>query len=232
MLVVKRDLYRYIGRKQYGVRKVEKDEADADDTTEKVDGKGIDVSTNTVENVDAVDSNIDQCTNPESDEESSIETISNFTEDGLLNNTEKQDDDEDVLKEKSDEETYPAGVKRKYSPSVIDFLINNNTDNSSIPPTTKKQCLASSTSDCNEKNDALAKYDVDDFDTQLSKLLDEKKDHSLIKIPPTKRKKYPQKICVRCRRDYGVRNHTRHICTICDVALCKGPCFVEYHCNK
>ena len=84
MLVVKRDLYRYIGRKQYGVRKVDKDEADAD-MTEKVDGKGIDLSTNTVENVDAVDSNIDE-SDPESDEESSIETISNFTEDGPLNN--------------------------------------------------------------------------------------------------------------------------------------------------
>ena len=91
MLVIKRR-YRYIGRKPYCVRKVKKDEADADPDKKVEDGKGIDVSTNTVENVDALDSNINECTNPESDEdeESSIETISNFIEDGPLNNNENK----------------------------------------------------------------------------------------------------------------------------------------------
>ena len=55
--------------------------------------------------------------------------------------------------------------------------------------------------------------------------------HSLSKITPTGKKKWPQKPCVLCRK-YGVRNDTRYICNLCNIALCKEPCFSEYHCNK
>ena len=224
MLVFKRR-YRYIGRKPYLSRKVEKNEADGDD--KKIEkGEGID---------DVDSSNIDESG---SDEKSSIETISNFTEEESVNDDKESniDDKEEVfnkneenavddlnLKRKLDEEGQEAGVKHKYPPSIVDFLINNNTDDSSMPVPTKLNCLDSSISSC---------HDNDDFDTHLNKLLDEKKDHSLIKIPPTKRKRYPQKICVHCRRNLGIRNDTRYICTLCDVALCKQPCFSEYHCDK
>ena len=48
-------IYRSIGRKNTSVRKVKKDEADAVDLKKKSAGKGIDVSTNTMDNADAVD---------------------------------------------------------------------------------------------------------------------------------------------------------------------------------
>ena len=55
--------------------------------------------------------------------------------------------------------------------------------------------------------------------------------HSLSQIPPTERKKWPQKPCVYCRK-YGTRRDTRYTCSLCNVALCKIPCFNDYHsCN-
>ena len=53
-------------------------------------------------------------------------------------------------------------------------------------------------------------------------------DHSLTQIPRTGRKKYPTKRCVVCRK-YGARRDTRYCCKACKVALCKSPCFKEYH---
>ena len=236
-------IYKSIGRKVYlsGVRKRTKEEADADPDKKIERGEGID---------DVDSSNIDESG---SDKESSIETISNFTEEESVNddkesnmdneeevvNDDKEseidnkeevvnDDTEDGVDEeemsvKDDDITPTTDVKRKYSPSVIDFLINNNADKTSIPVPPKLRSLDSSISSCR---------DNDGFDTHQNKLLNEKKDHALIKIPPTKRKRYPQKICVHCRGNLGVRNDTRYICTLCDVALCKQPCFSEYHCNK
>ena len=217
-----------------GLRKVKKDEAEIADLDEKIEGKGI----------DAVDSsNSDESTKVDSDEKSSIETTSNssnetaadedkesIVDEKSAHNDEESIQNDEESKEKSDEEKEASGVKRKYSPSVIDFLINNNTKDSSTPP--KLQCLDSSMSYCHDENDTSTKSDVDDFDTHLNTLLNEKKDHSLIKIPPTKKKRYPQRICIHCRRNLGVRNDTRYICTLCEVALCKQPCFAEYHCNK
>ena len=52
--------------------------------------------------------------------------------------------------------------------------------------------------------------------------------HLLSQIPPTEKKKWPQKPCVICRRS-GVRHDTRYCCKCCNVALCKEPCFQEYH---
>ena len=231
-----RGIYQNIGRKVLlsGLRKVKKDEAEIADLDEKIEGKGIDV-------VDS--SNSDESTKVDSDEKSSIETTSNSSnetaadedKESIVDEKSAHDDEESIQNdeesnEKSDEETEASGVKRKYSPSVIDFLINNNTKDSSTPP--KLQCLDSSMSYCHDENDTSTKSDVDDFDTHLNTLLNEKKNHSLIKIPPTKKKRYPQRICIHCRRNLGVRNDTRYICTLCEVALCKQPCFAEYHCNR
>ena len=52
--------------------------------------------------------------------------------------------------------------------------------------------------------------------------------HLLSQIPPTGKKKWPQKPCVICRR-YGIRHDTRYYCKCCNVALCKEPCFQEHH---
>ena len=231
-----RGIYQNIGRKVLlsGLRKVKKDEAEIADLDEKIEGKGIDV-------VDS--SNSDESTKVDSDEKSSIETTSNssnetaadedkesIVDEKSVHNDEESIQNDEESNEKSDEETEASGVKRKYSPSVIDFLINNNTKDSSTPP--KLQCLDSSMSYCHDENDTSTKSDVDDFDTHLNTLLNEKKNHSLIKIPPTKKKRYPQSIFVRCRQNLDVRNDTRYICMRCNVALCKEPCFSEYHCNK
>ena len=52
--------------------------------------------------------------------------------------------------------------------------------------------------------------------------------HLISQIPPTEKKKWPQKPCIICRR-YGVRHDTRYYCNFCNTALCKEPCFREYH---
>ena len=52
--------------------------------------------------------------------------------------------------------------------------------------------------------------------------------HLLSQIPPTEKKKWPQKPCIICRRN-GVRHDTRYCCKFCNAALCKEPCFREYH---
>ena len=55
--------------------------------------------------------------------------------------------------------------------------------------------------------------------------------HLLSQIPATEKKKWPQKRCVYCRK-YGTRRDTRYICSSCNIALCKSPCFSEYHSCK
>ena len=52
--------------------------------------------------------------------------------------------------------------------------------------------------------------------------------HFISQIPPTEKKKWPQKPCILCRR-YGVRHDTRYYCKFYNTALCKEPCFREYH---
>ena len=56
-------------------------------------------------------------------------------------------------------------------------------------------------------------------------------EHLLSQIPATEKKKWPQKRCVYCRK-YGTRRDTRYICSSCNTALCKNPCFSEYHSCK
>ena len=55
--------------------------------------------------------------------------------------------------------------------------------------------------------------------------------HLPIQIPPTEKKKWPQKPCIQCRK-CGTRRDTRYICSSCKIALCKSPCFSEYHSCK
>ena len=55
--------------------------------------------------------------------------------------------------------------------------------------------------------------------------------HLPSQIPATEKKKWPQKPCVYCRK-YGTRRDTRYICSSCNIALCKSPCFSEYHSCK
>ena len=55
--------------------------------------------------------------------------------------------------------------------------------------------------------------------------------HFPTQIPATEKKKWPQKPCVLCRK-CGTRRDTRYFCSSCDIALCKSPCFSEYHSCK
>ena len=126
--------------------------ANADDLNKKYMGKGIDVSTNCMRN-DVVDPNNNESTELKSDQESVMETISNSSKESTVDRNEEMIVDDKDLKDKSDEVTQAAGVKCKYSPSYIDFLINNNIDDSVIPTPTKQQCFDSSMSDNHEKND-------------------------------------------------------------------------------
>ena len=81
----------------------------------KEQGKGIDVSTNTVKNEDVADtSNIEKSPIPESDKESSLETISNSSKEEFVSNDEESIVDNDKLLEKADEVTPAAGAKRKF----------------------------------------------------------------------------------------------------------------------
>ena len=247
-------IYSSIGRKHTGLQKVtnsiERDEADADDLMKKSVGKGRNVSS--MEDIDAVDSSsIDESTKVDSDKDPSMEAISNSSnetvvdkdKESIVDDKEKSahDDEESIqndeeLKQKSDEETLTSAVKRKYPPSVIDFLINNNTDDSAISVPTKLQCLDSSISDFQENyipTIADPQPDLTNHDSWNYERMSEKStNHHLSLIYPTEGKKWPQKKCVYCRRKNGVRKDTRYICMQCNVALCKEPCFSDYHCNK
>ena len=121
----------------------------ADDLNKKYVGKGSDVSTNCMRN-DAVDSNNNESTELKSDQESVMETISNSSKESTVDRNEEMIVDDKELKDKSDEEIQAAGVKCKYSPSYIDFLINNNIDDSVIPTPTKQH--DDSNDDSVEKN--------------------------------------------------------------------------------
>ena len=234
-----RGIFKSLGRKHTGLRKVEKDEADADDVDKKPEGKGIDAvdSSNIKESgsigVSSSMEIVSHFTEEKQDNDDKESNIDDIEEDEDLNGNEEDTTNDVNLKRKFNEETQEDGVKHKYSPSLVDFLINNNPDDSAIPvPAAKLQRLDSSVSDCQENTVAPKSSDIDKCDIQPNEVLkDRKEDHSLIKIPPTKRRKYPQKACVHCRQKYGIRNDTRYICTLCGVALCKDPCFAVYHYN-
>ena len=221
------------------MKEVTKDEAETDNLNEKSSEKG----TNVMEIVDVVDSpSID-----ESVEESLRESAGNSSEkeqenedeesiidkeEAVINENKGSGVDDTDLNEKVEDLTQKSGDKRNYTPSVIDFLINNNTDDASISLPKKLQRLDSTISEPLEKN-VHPITNITNHDSHKEKIISEQStNHQLTLIGPTERKRYPQKKCVYCRRKYGLRNDTRYICTLCDVALCKEPCFSEYHCNK
>ena len=227
-------IYRSIGRKNTSLRKITKEEADAIALRKKSAGKGIDDSTNTRDNDDFVDfSSSDESVKV--DEDSAMESISNSAEEEPVNDDKESniDDKEEVdnkneenavndlnLKRKFDEEGQEAGVKHKYTPSLVDFIINK---------PTKLQRFDSSMSDLQE-NDIHSITNSNDPDSHKDERFSEQStNHQLTLIRPTEGKKWPQKKCVYCRRKYGLRNDTRFICMQCNVALCKEPCFADYH---
>ena len=225
-------IYRSIGRKNTSLRKVTKEEADAIALRKKSAGKGIDDSTNTRDNDDFVDSpNSDESVKV--DEDSAMESISNSAEEEPVNDDKESniDDKEEVdnkneenavndLKRKFDEEGQEAGVKHKYPPSLVDFIINK---------PTKLQRFDSSMSDLQE-NDIHSITNSNDPDSHKDERFSEQStNHQLTLIRPTEGKKWPQKKCVYCRRKYGLRNDTKFICMQCNVALCKEPCFADFH---
>ena len=126
-------------------------------------------------------------------------------------NTSDNTDDEESMDQSVDD---VSNGKRKFS--FVDSIVNGTSEDASMIQPAKIRCFDTSISNCRESSE-------------------EKKDintgHSLSKIPPTEQKKWPQKPCVLCRK-YGVRNDTRYICILCNAALCKEPCFSEYHCAK
>ena len=137
---------------------------------------------------------------------------------------------ENELDEKHSERKEESGVKRKFPPSFLDSILNKSSEECSQP---KMKCWDTYLPEKRDKDDASTSSNLDESDIQPSELLkDKKEDHSLIKIPPTKRRKYSQRACAHCRQKYGIRNDTRYICTLCSVALCQEPCFSDHHCNK
>ena len=58
--------------------------------------------------------------------------------------------------------------------------------------------------------------------------------HFPMEVPPTEKKKNPTRKCVVCsmkrdQRGKPVRKESRHMCKVCQVALCIVPCFEKYH---
>ena len=79
-----------------------------------------------------------------------------------------------------------------------------------------------------KSSDFSPRPQVDEVDFTNEKNSGMNKSHVSSRIPTTGLKKYPQKRCVVCRK-HGTPCDTRHYCPACNVALCKGPCFNEYH---
>ena len=147
----------------------------------------------------------------ELDKECSMETISNFSKETASSIVGDEYETDDVGMDESVDDNVSNG-KRKISSSIVDSIINSRSEDSP----TKIRCFDTTISDWRERSE---------------KQKDMNNGHSLSKITPTGKKKWPQKPCVLCRK-YGVRNDTRYICNLCNTALCKEPCFSEYHCNK
>ena len=79
--------------------------------------------------------------------------------------------------------------------------------------------------DAIDKDHSLVKRKLSSSDEAISV---DNKAHVPSRLPPTEKKKWPQKPCVVCRK-YGTRHDTRYYCRMCNKALCKSPCFKEYH---
>ena len=76
-----------------------------------------------------------------------------------------------------------------------------------------------------DKDHTLVKRKLSSSDEAISV---DNEAHVPSRLPPTEKKKWPQKKCFVCRK-YGVRHDTRYYCRVCNKALCRSPCFKEYH---
>ena len=168
-----------------------------------------------ISNIDAKP-NLDEesCTTDDTSRSNSIYE-DDITDDNDIDKVDEEnsgDEMKDQNVSNGDEERNIAGTKRKYPPSFIDSIINGTSEESSMTLQPKIKCFP-------------------EYYENHEQIEDKTSDHSLSKIPPTNRKKWPQKSCVLCRKN-GFRNDTRYICILCNAALCKEPCFSDYHCNK
>ena len=100
-----------------------------------------------------------------------------------------------------------------------------------------RSCQKSKSEDCSNDNileiDETGGSDKNDMKSQhLRKTYcwnnSSVKHHIISQIPPTVKKKWPTKRCVICK-NYGICHESRYYCKRCNVALCKNPCFKEYH---
>ena len=197
-------------------------------------------------------------TKPNLDEESCTEATSrsNSIEDDITdgNDFDKVDKENSVDGDESmdrtvsnvDEETHIVGIKRKYLPtSFVDSIINKTTEESPMATQPKIKCLDTSipqwldaSRSVEPKRSVSVNECVKPRNTSCDIYQNERMHdmnyvhHTLSKIPSTEQKKWPQKACVHCRRKYGIRHDTRYICILCNAALCKEPCFSDYHYSK
>ena len=85
-----------------------------------------------------------------------------------------------------------------------------------------------------QKSEESSKKNNNDLKINRKKIYDmERADYHIpTPILPTRKKKYPQRRCVVCRKN-GAPHDTRYCCKACFElpALCKTPCFRIYHCN-
>ncbi|GFR25865.1 uncharacterized protein TNCT_613011 [Trichonephila clavata] len=58
------------------------------------------------------------------------------------------------------------------------------------------------------------------------------KGHKMVPVPPTEKKKGGVMRKCRACSSHGVRKETSVMCANCGVALCKFPCFRNYHTRK
>lgn len=55
--------------------------------------------------------------------------------------------------------------------------------------------------------------------------------HKVVKITGSGKKKFPQRRCRVCKK-HGKRKETCFMCSYCEIPLCMGKCFEDYHTKK
>ena len=207
--------YRMISREQFDSLMLNADKINIDDFVLEIkslkSGRGMRfLPTNLDESTEAIPTEPTEAI-PRSN---SIEENDMIDENDEFDEKDTIDDDESVNHGMSNVDRF-VNFKRKHLPSFVDSIINGTSKDILNTPPAKISCFNPSISESQKSSEP--KKDMNSG-------------HILSKIPPTERKKWAQKPCVLCRK-YGVRNDTRYICILCNAALCKVPCFSEYHCT-
>ena len=140
--------------------------------------------------------------------------------------TMNKDGSKKLEKKKNQHEDFDEELEKRLSPNENPSKFN---------------ALLSEDEDVQDINRKLEIDDIDRIDVENSTLYHNEpgdnfhdighSQHLLTRITPTAKKKWPQKPCVYGRK-YGTRRDTRYICSSCNIALCKRPCFSEYHSCK